>query len=348
METSTDVVAVVGAGAPGTHVLRALLAVPQIEVRYVCDADADAPGLALARVHGVCCGTSSCLDQLLADGEVQLILDTTGDAEVRRTLQARKHPESCLLPTAGVRVIASLAEALARPPVDKAHYVRQASHQLKSPLASIQSYANVLLGGYAGDMPQKVRQVVERIHGRCEAALGALAKCRALADLRSVGRDGLQVGTVRLGDLIAAAAALHVEVAARRGVTVVCSAPVGPDTVRCDPRMTTALLSELIENAVVYTLEQGAVEIAVAPHDDATVDVRVHDNGIGIPEHCLPHIFDEDFRADSAKKQHPDGAGLGLTIAREIADLHGFCLTVRSEEGVGSTFTVTLPSTLPT
>jgi two-component system, OmpR family, sensor histidine kinase BaeS len=70
----------------------------------------------------------------------------------------------------------------------------------------------------------------------------------------------------------------------------------------------------------------------------------VRDHGIGIPERCLPRIFDEDYRADSAVKHHADGAGLGLAIAREIADLHGFDLAVQSEEGHGSVFTLAVPA----
>ncbi len=103
------------------------------------------------------------------------------------------------------------------------------------------------------------------------------------------------------------------------------------------------LLAELVENAVVYSHDGGLVEVSVEPAAGGRLAVVVRDHGIGIPERCLPRIFDEDYRADPAVKHHPDGAGVGLTIAREIADLQGFDLSVESEEGQGSVFTLTVP-----
>ena len=104
-----------------------------------------------------------------------------------------------------------------------------------------------------------------------------------------------------------------------------------------------ALLSELVENAVIYSHDGGLVEIALAALSDGRLALAIRDHGIGIPERCLPRIFDEDYRADLAVKHHQDGAGLGLAIAREIADLHRFGLAAESEEGRGSVFTVTVP-----
>ena len=117
----------------------------------------------------------------------------------------------------------------------------------------------------------------------------------------------------------------------------------GPDFMRCDPQMAVALLSELIENAVIYSQEHGLVEISLKAPRDGWLAVSIRDHGIGIPARCLPRIFDEDYRADPAVKHHPDGAGLGLTIAREIADLHQFQLAAESEEGHGSVFTLSAP-----
>ena len=108
-------------------------------------------------------------------------------------------------------------------------------------------------------------------------------------------------------------------------------------------QMAVALLSELIENAVIYSQEHGLVEISLKAPRDGWLAVSIRDHGIGIPARCLPRIFDEDYRADPAVKHHPDGAGLGLTIAREIADLHQFQLAAESEEGHGSVFTLSAP-----
>jgi signal transduction histidine kinase len=342
------IVALAGAGDQGVAILRALLGVPGVEVRYVFDPDPTAPGIALARDQGIRCRTDGHFDELAADPEVDLILETTGDPDVRAALEAGKHPDSCVLGAEGVRLVARLLAEIAavgeRADLEMARYLRQASHQVKSPLSSIQTYVNVILGGYTGEIPDRTREVVQKIHSRCDAALTALAKRRMLADLRCLDRDELEMETVRLGELIGQAVDRHAEAAAERRIAIRVLSHDGPDLVRGAAPQLLALLSELVENAVVYSEDGGLVEVSVESQPDGRLAVAVRDRGIGIPERCLPRIFDEDYRADVAVKHHQDGAGLGLAVAREIADLHRFDLVVESEEGHGSVFTVTMPA----
>ncbi|MBN2205607.1 MAG: HAMP domain-containing histidine kinase, partial [Thermoleophilia bacterium] len=244
---------------------------------------------------------------------------------------------------ASERRIAELTETVEHEPVERACYIRQASHQVKTPLSAIQSYVNVILGGYTGEIPERTRDIVQKIHSRCEAALANLAKCRMLADVRCGGRDGLEMSAVHLGELVRQAIELRAELADRRGVEVRHLAHAETDLVSCDPQKTVVLLAELVENAVVYSRDGGVVEVSVATSGDGRLAVVVRDHGIGIPQRCLARVFDEDYRADPAVRHHPDGAGVGLTIAREIAGLHGFDLSVESEEGHGSVFTLTVP-----
>jgi signal transduction histidine kinase len=344
----TDVVALVGAGEQGYAVLRGLLDVTGVEVRYVFDPDPAAPGVALARARGIHCRTDGRFDELAADGGVDLVLETTGDRDVLAALEASRHPDSCLLGPAGVslvfRLLAELAAVEERANVEMARYLRQASHQVKSPLSSIQTYVNVILGGYTGEIPERTRDIVEKIHARCDAALAALAKRRMLADLRCVDSDGLEVSTVSLLEVIGEVVARHAEAAQSRGIEIRLVPHEGPDLAKCAPAQLLALLSELLENAVAYSRDGGLVEIALESQPGDGLRVAIRDHGIGIPERCLPRIFDEDYRADSAVKHHPDGAGLGLAVARAIADLNRLDLAVQSEEGQGSVFTVTLPA----
>jgi signal transduction histidine kinase len=343
-----DIVALVGVGDQGGAILKALLTVPDVEVRYVFEADPEAPGIRLAREHGISCSSDGRYDVLAADPEIDLILESTGDPQVLAALEAGRHPRSCLLCAGGAQLVGRLAAEIAaaqrRADLEKARYLRQASHQVKSPLSSIQSYVNVILGGYAGEIPERARSIVEKIHSRCDAALVALAKRRTLADLRCLDPDAPGTGTARLSEAIAEARARHGEVAGARAVEIRVLPYDAPDLVRCDPAQLLALLSELVENAVVYSRDGGLVEVGVTARPDGRLAVSVRDHGIGIPERCLPHIFDEDYRADIAVSHHRDGVGLGLTIVRAIADLHDFDLTVESEEGHGSVFTVTMPA----
>jgi signal transduction histidine kinase len=343
----TVVVALVGASEQGRAILEGLLEVPGVEVRYVFGADPVAPGLALARARGIHCRTDGRFDELAVDPGVSVVLETTGDPAVLATLEASRHPESCLLGPAGVhlvyRLLTELTAVEERANVEKARYLRQASHQVKSPLSSIQSYVNVILAGYTGEIPERTRDIIEKIHSRCDAALTGLAKRRMLADLRCIGPDGLEMTTIRFGELVDEVVARHAETAAERDIEIQALPADVPDFVRCAPSQMLALLSELLENAIIYSHDSSVVEITLVAQSGGRLALSVRDHGIGIPGRCLPRVFDEDYRADIAAKHHPDGVGLGLAIAREIADLHRFGLAVESEEGRGSVFTVTIP-----
>lgn len=98
--------------------------------------------------------------------------------------------------------------------------------------------------------------------------------------------------------------------------------------------------SIVLDNAVKYTPEGGEVEVAVRERGHA-VELEVADNGVGIPEEQLPFIFERFHRADPSRTQ--GGAGLGLSIARQIAEAHGGVIEAESRPGRGSTFTLSLP-----
>lgn len=331
--------------------LEALLRVPGLDVRYVVDADPAASGIVLARENGIRCRTDGDVEELLADADVDLILETTDRPEIHAALETGSRSDPRIIGGAGAdlvaRLLVELTDVSDRAAVEKARYLRQASHQLKSPLSSIQTYVNVILGGYAGEVPERVREIVEKIHARCDAALRALTKRRMLADVRCVDRSGLEIATIHLDELVEQAVELQAALAETRDVAIRVAACRGSDLARCDPQKTVVLLSELIENAVVYSRAGGYADVAVEALPDGGLAVTVRDQGIGIPERCLPRIFDEDYRADVAASHYQDGAGLGLTIAREIADLHGFELTAKSEEEQGSVFTLRVPSASP-
>jgi signal transduction histidine kinase len=263
-------------------------------------------------------------------------------ADALATAQARTIAELEEARRADARRIAELTEVVREANAEKARYLRQASHQIKSPLSSVQSYVNVILEGYTGEIPESTRKVIEKIHARIEAALAALAKRRLLADLRCVDRETLEPGSCRLGEAVAQAVERTAALAAGRGVEVVVLAHGGPDRVSCDLAQLVALLSELLENAVVYSHEGGLVEVATAVDGDSLA-VSVRDQGIGIPERSLTRVFAEDYRSDPAVKKYPDGVGLGLAIVQEIAGLYGLQVALESEEGRGSVFTVRVP-----
>jgi signal transduction histidine kinase len=115
-----------------------------------------------------------------------------------------------------------------------------------------------------------------------------------------------------------------------------------PLCVRGDRDRLLQLVLALGENAVRYTPAGGQVDLSLARDGDCAV-LTVRDTGVGIPPADLPFVFDRFYRGDTARDLHREGTGLGLPIARWIAELHHGTLAVASAPGAGSTFTVRLP-----
>ncbi len=105
------------------------------------------------------------------------------------------------------------------------------------------------------------------------------------------------------------------------------------------PRFST---STLLDNACKYANDGGAVDVALR-QTVRSVELSVHNTGPAIPTDDLPHVFDRFYRADKARTRNDGGYGLGLAIARAIAEEHGGTLTVASDEAHGTTFTATFP-----
>jgi len=102
------------------------------------------------------------------------------------------------------------------------------------------------------------------------------------------------------------------------------------------------LIANLIANGIQYTPTGGKVTLHLQQMHSSVI-VQVEDTGIGIPSVAQPHVFDRFFRVDAARSRHSGGAGLGLSIARAIALVHGGTIQVQSQLGQGSSFTVILP-----
>jgi signal transduction histidine kinase len=112
----------------------------------------------------------------------------------------------------------------------------------------------------------------------------------------------------------------------------------------CDAQKIYQVLLNLLDNAIKYSDSGARVHVRVM-HDNDSVTVRVSDTGVGIPEEDLPNLFDRFYRVNKDRSRSTGGRGLGLAISRQIVELHGGHLSVKSEVGVGSTFEVRLPKT---
>lgn len=216
-------------------------------------------------------------------------------------------------------------------------FVADASHQLRTPLTSIEGYAR-MLRAWGLDDPETAREGAEAIHRESRHMRKLVEDLLALAR----GDEGapLEIGVHDL-DALAAEAAEASGMAAG-GRPSVRHVPAGaPVRAAFDRERVEHAVAILLDNAVKYTPEWGEVTVRTARRD-GWVSLRVTDTGKGIPEEDLPYVFERFYRAEGARAVR--GAGLGLSIARQIAEAHEGRLSVESEVGRGSTFTLRLPA----
>ena len=219
-------------------------------------------------------------------------------------------------------------------------FIGNLSHELKTPLFNIQGYVLTLLEGGLED-PKVARDFLER------AARGSDRLMKIVEDMDMISKleNGvLDLRTMNI-DLRSVVADPMVDVQGlpgTQGVRLINSVP--PDLrVRVDPAKCEQVFTNLLENAVRYGKPGGEVEVLAYALDSEHVFVEVRDNGIGIAEEHLPRLFERFYRVSNSRARHEGGSGLGLAIVKHIVEAHGGTITVKSEEGHGTTFGFTLP-----
>jgi signal transduction histidine kinase len=216
-------------------------------------------------------------------------------------------------------------------------FVANASHELKTPVASIRAAAETLRHGAIEDPPAALR-FTEQLERE------AMRLSRIVSDLLDLSR--LETGSelaerVRLDGVAADEVERLEDQAKEAGVEL--SRSTDPDaTVMGSGRDLALLARNLIDNAIRYTPEGGRVDVRVRLVGDEAV-LSVSDTGLGIPQRDLPRIFERFYRVDRARSRETGGTGLGLAIVKHVAENHGGEVTVTSELAAGSTFEVRLP-----
>jgi signal transduction histidine kinase len=224
----------------------------------------------------------------------------------------------------------------------KSDFLATMSHELRTPLNAIAGYVEILGMELHGPVTPQQREDLRRIRVNQRHLLGLIDDILTVAKLEG-GHVELRVEHVALADALADAYALVEPQIAARGLLYVEYAPRGED-VRCraDRDKLMRIVLNLLANAVKYTDPGGRVTLAwdAVP---GMARVRVHDTGRGIPADKHEAVFEPFVQLTDTLATRADGTGLGLAISRGLARAMGGDLTVESEVGVGSTFTLTLP-----
>ncbi len=216
-------------------------------------------------------------------------------------------------------------------------FVANASHELKTPAASIQAAAETLAHAAEEDP-----DAVPRFAAQLERDAVRLSRIVAdLLDLSRLESGGILDDRVRLDALVREEGQRFEATAQDAKLSLEIDAPPAPPVVG-SARDLSLLIRNLVDNAIRYTPPDGRVRITVAT-EDRSVILEVEDSGLGIPSRELPRIFERFYRVDRARSRETGGTGLGLAIVKHVAENHGGTVDVRSELGRGSTFVVRLP-----
>ncbi len=232
-------------------------------------------------------------------------------------------------------------EALETADRAKSDFVRMVTHEFRSPLSSVQSMLRLLESGIVEALTEKQRDLVERSQRRISHMLALVNDLLELA----AGRMELLKGEkqqVDLGQIIAKVTEVMQPKAVEKDIQYAVEMGTEPLLLAGFEDNLERMVMNLVSNAVKYTPYGGAVTVK-AWSKDGELKLTVSDTGIGIPEEALSRIFTEFYRAKNAKLMHIEGTGLGLVIAKDVVEQHGGRISVRSQEGEGTTFSISLP-----
>jgi signal transduction histidine kinase len=231
----------------------------------------------------------------------------------------------------------------------KAEFISIAAHELRTPLTSIVGYLDLMVEGRFGDMPNEMVRPMTSLKRNAHRLKRLVDEMLDVSRIEA-GRVVLRRIPCALEEIVADVVAELRPLANDKTQSLIVDV-IDTPRIDADPDKVHQIATNLVSNAIRYTAQSGEICVRVdeAPQDvfaGSWARLRVRDNGVGIPKHLRNRIF-EPFSAVHPAKHHtssgPDSAGLGLYIARGLIDLHGGLITVESEEGQGTEFTVLLP-----
>ncbi|MBF0147515.1 MAG: HAMP domain-containing histidine kinase [Magnetococcales bacterium] len=223
---------------------------------------------------------------------------------------------------------------------EKSQVTIRATHELKAPFAAIKSYVYTLRDGYCGPLPEKAQQVVQRIGDRCDLLMAKITDIIHLSNLRTMTPSHTRLTQVDLNAIVAREVEDAQLIGTPRGITIHYQSEPFACPIMASKELLATMSSNLLRNAVNYSHDGGMVEVSLET-TPGMVTLQIEDHGIGIPEEHLERIFEEHFRSNNAVHFNPNSTGMGLALVREIVRLHDGALSVTSQLGQGSIFTVT-------
>jgi two-component system phosphate regulon sensor histidine kinase PhoR len=277
--------------------------------------------------------------QALANGREHPSSNAAGEASADEltVAEARLDAPGELL---GAVALLSDVTAIRRLEQMRIDFVANVSHELRTPLSAVMGALETLVDPQQDESTrQRFLDIASRNAARLQAIVADLLDLSAI----EAESDRMPLSPTRIHAPLKAAASALSGAAESKGLELVLPpAPDAPVLVNGNSQRLEQVFTNLLENAIKYTPSGGRVSVNVrATPREVVVDVE--DTGIGIPAMSLPRVFERFYRVDRSRSREMGGTGLGLAIVKHVMRAHGGTVDVRSEEGRGSTFTITLP-----
>jgi signal transduction histidine kinase len=222
----------------------------------------------------------------------------------------------------------------------KSQFLANMSHELRTPLNAILGYTELILDNIYGETPDKMREVLDRLHANGKHLLGLINDVLDLSKIEA-GQLTLDLADYSLQDVVDTVVSAVGSLANRKKLALMADVGQNLPIGHGDGRRLAQVLLNLVGNAIKFT-DKGEVAIE-ATAENGSFTVAVRDTGPGIALADQAKIFEEFQQADNSATKRKGGTGLGLSIAKRIIGMHGGRIWVESDVGKGSTFAFTIP-----
>jgi signal transduction histidine kinase len=223
----------------------------------------------------------------------------------------------------------------------KSRFLSYMSHEFRTPLASITSIADILIGGMDGPLTEEQHRQLQFVRGSVRELTEMVDDLLDLAKV-DAGRISISPEWFEMVDLFSALRGIFKPIVVNSGVSLIFEEPGTIPRVYTDDRKLSQILRNFISNALKFTTE-GEVRVTASLIDEETVEFAVSDTGIGIAKDHLPALFADFVQIDTRIQKRLRGTGLGLSLAKKFAILLGGRVAAASELGQGSRFSVVIP-----
>jgi signal transduction histidine kinase len=225
----------------------------------------------------------------------------------------------------------------------KDEFLANMSHELRTPLNAILGFSECLQEEIYGSLNELQRKSLQTLEDSGHHLLDLI---NDILDLSKIEADKLtlQIGTVSVNEICQASLRMTKEAAYKKKIQVSTTIDYSLETIEADVRRLKQILVNLLSNAIKFTPEGGRVTLKVVTHlEEGWIDFTVRDTGIGIPKKQIKHIFEPFTQVDGSLNRMQEGTGLGLSLVYRLTEMHGGSVSIETEEGKGSCFTISLP-----